>query len=385
MKTTKMLLLAGAVAIAPLPVLAAPTEAPLAEAVTDEEAYDPMSEEALAEAKAKMRAEIDQAIAMVEKLFGTDQLPPVPPAQLALARQTTGALVPDGSLERMMDNLYGTLLSGLLGEFGGTSDMMLSIQTGVEGDKIAALDAKSREAIADLFDPHRKEREEQIVTVFKPLIGEALAMMEPPMREGMAHAFARKFDAGQLGAMNEFFATPAGGAYAAEWMALQADPEVLLAMIKAVPALFENFIDRAPQIEGQINELPKERSLTDLSDAELAKLAKLLKVDVQQLKDNRDMWDKPDIDHESYDCDYGDPDSADAAACAVEAAAAEAAVEAVGYDDPAWDPENWTDADRRKVDELNAAASAATAAAFDAEAEAAANARKKLGLPDPSE
>ena len=67
---------------------------------------------------------------------------------------------PPGSLEKMMDNLYGKLFRGFLGEFGGVSDLMLSYKTGVESEKIAALDQPTREKIADIFDPQRKAREE---------------------------------------------------------------------------------------------------------------------------------------------------------------------------------------------------------------------------------
>src|SRR3546814_20952972 len=105
-----------------------------------------------------------------------------------------------------------------------------------------------------MFDPHRKEREEQITRVVKPLISEVLADMEPPMRSGLAKAYARKFDGAQLTDLNGFLATPTGNLYAGEWMALQADPEVMLAVIKAVPPLVTNFIDRAPAIEKRSEE-----------------------------------------------------------------------------------------------------------------------------------
>src|SRR3990167_5838235 len=112
-------------------------------------------------------------------------LPPIEPARLALAQKTMGQLVPGGSLEKMMDNLYGKMFKTLMGEFGGQSDLMLSIKTGVESEKIAALDEATKTKVADMFDPHRKEREEQITRVIKPLISEVLSDMESPMREGM--------------------------------------------------------------------------------------------------------------------------------------------------------------------------------------------------------
>ena len=381
MSTWKTMLLAGAAALAPAAAFAAQTEAPVAEIVApaDDAQSEFSNEAAMADAKAKMQAEIDKAIALIEKIYGTDKLPPVAPAQLALAQQTTGALVPPGSLEKMLDNLYGKLFKGILGEMGGMSDLMLSIKTGVESEKIALLDEPSKTAAADLLDPYRQQREDQVMKVIKPLISEALRDLETPMRSGMAQAYARKFSAAQLNDMNSFFATPAGQAYTSEWMALQADPQVMLAMIKAVPPLVSKFMDRAPTIEKDMKELPKEKQLSDLSEAELAKLAKLMKVDVKMLKEQRDMWSGNAVEAAAEASDY--TDSADAAADAA-AAAADAAAE--GGNDPAFDPTNWSAADRAKYEELQAAADNASFAAVEAEQEAIANARKRLGTAPPS-
>lgn len=391
MSTWKSALLAGAMVFAPVQAFAAPKEAPAAEVVPapevvaiDEMQADDghgMSDEAMmADAKAKMQKEIDQAVAMIEKIFETDKLPPIAPAQLALAQQTTTALIPAGSLEKMVDNLYGKLFKGLMDEFGGTSDLMLSIKTGVESEKIATLDEKSKLAAANLFDPYRQQREDQITKIVKPLISEALGDMEVPMRNGLARAYARKFTAQQLGEMNTFFTTPTGKAYASEWMALQADPELMLAMIKAVPPLVNKFMDRGPEIEKDFKDLPKEKQLADLSDAELAKLAKLMKVSVKELKEHRDQWDTP-VEESTEAVDAAEPidavtDVAGAeAATDAAAAAADAAADAV--DDPAFDRDNWSAADRTRVEQLEEAASNANSAAYDAQEQAAANARKK--------
>ncbi len=379
MSKFKTMLLAGTFALAPLAATA--QEAPVAEIVAADEAQTEFSSDAaMADAKAKMQAEIDKAIALIEKIYGIDQLPPVAPAQLALAQQTTGALVPPGSLEKMLDNLYGKLFKGILGEIGGMSDLMLSIKTGVESDKIALLDDASKTAAADLLDPYRQQREDQVMKVIKPLISEALRDLEAPMRNGMAQAYARKFSAAQLNEMNGFFATPAGQAYTSEWMALQADPQVMLAMIKAVPPLVTKFIDRAPTLEKDMKALPKERQLSDLSEAELSKLAKLMKVDVKVLTDQRDMWKTDAVDAAAGAADYSD--SVDAAA---EAAAAAADAAAEGSNDPAYDPANWSAADRAKYEELQAAADNASFAAVEAEQQAIANARKRLGSAPPSQ
>ena len=322
-----------------------------------------------------MQKEMDEAIALIEKMFDTSSLPPVEPARLALAQKTMTALIPAGSLEKMIDNLYGKMFKTIMGEFGGQSDLMLSIKTGVESDKIETLDEATKAKIADMFDPHRKEREDQITRVIKPLISEVLSDMEPPMRAGLAKAYARKFTAAQLNELNGFLATPTGTLYGNEWMALQADPEVMVAVIKAVPPLINKFIDRGPQIEKDMKDLPKEKQLSDFNDKDLAKLAKLMKVDVKVLKEQRDQWNSDAVDTteavavEASADDY----AADAAVDAADAAAD--AVDAVA--DPAYDRSNWSAADLKRVEDLETAYENASIAAQQAAEEAAANASKR--------
>lgn len=400
MSILKSLLLAGTIALAPLgaplgtQAMANPKEAakeaPMAEVVapaivaTPEESVDVTtdgdSEADAARAKEKMQREMDEAVAMIEKIFDTSDLPAIEPARLTLAQATTAALVPPGSLERMIDNLYGKMFASFMKEMSGSSGTMISIKTGVDSDRIEALDEKTKATIADLFDPHRKQREDQITKTIKPLLSEALADIERPMQGGLAKAYARKFTAAQLTELNGFFATPTGKAYAHEWMALQADPEVMLAMVKAVPPLVTKFMDRGPEIEADMKDLPKERGLEDFSEAELKKLARLMKVSVKELKEHRDLSSLSAEDAVAVDAATMAADAATVeAATAVDAAAdtatdaadaaADAAVAAV--EDPAFDRSNWSDADRKRVEDLEAASQEAAEAA-------AANARKKM-------
>ncbi len=358
MPMPKMILLAGAAAMTPLAMVHAAPPETHAVAVEGEQAVADMADAMTA----AQQREMDEAMAMVAKIFDTSDLPPIEPARLTLAGTTSAALIPEGSLARMMENLYGRIFNEFLEQTGGVSDRSLAIDTGLEKDAIAALAPETRIAVADLLDPHREERNAQTMSLIKPLVADVLADMEPPMRAGLARAYARRFSADQLTQINGFFATPAGRAYASEAMALQTDPEVMLAMIEAVPSLFTKFLARAPRIEGKIKELPKKKTLGELTDAELATLADLVKVDVAKLKENRDQWRS----------------SADIA---------EAAADAIGgvADEPAYDPENWSEADRKRVEDLQAAASVANATALEAELDAIDNARERLGDNPPTE
>ena len=342
MSTWKSVLLAGAMAFAPVQAFGAAQEAPEAESAAEiagdavDDSGEADAEEMAAQQRARMQREMDEAIAFVEKIFDTSDLPPIEPTRLALAETTTAALVPPGSLEKMMDNLYGKMISSFLDELNGSSALMLSIKTGVESEKIAALDDKSKEAIADLFDPHRKQREDQILKIIRPIISEVLTDIEAPMRSGMAKAYARKFSAGELTDINAFFATPAGRSYAGESLALQADPEIMLAVARALPPMVMKFMDRIPQMEGEFKDMPLERQLSDLNEAELKKLARLMKVDVKALKDHRDGW------NEAIEAD-----------------------KAAADDWAAYDRDNWSEEDLARVEEAQAAVAEAERQAID--------------------
>src|SRR3546814_1702641 len=111
-----------------------------------------------------------------------------------------------------------------------------------------------------------------------------------------------------------------------------------------------------------------------------------MKVDVQGLKDNRDAWASPPeavgVEAAPNDDWSASDDAVDAAADAAEAAevAADAAIE-----DPAYDRDNWSEADRQKVEALEEAAGNAASAVFDAQEQAVANARKTRSEENTSE
>src|SRR3546814_7555721 len=107
-------------------------------------------------------------------------------------------------------------------------------------------------------------------------------------------------------------------------MSAPAESKVKLAVAKSVPPMVLDYIERSPKVSEKFDYLPKDRSLTDLSDAELKTLAKLMKVDVQVLKDNRDAWASPpeavEVEAAPNDDWSASDDAVDAAADAAEAA-----------------------------------------------------------------
>ncbi len=235
----------------------------------------------------KPTKEMDEVMSIFSKMFDTSNLPAPEPARLALAKVTASKLLPDGAYAKIVDDMIGGMLTPLFNALPGLTDAQIVTATGVSEEAVAALTEENKAAVAQIIDPGHKERGKQIIDVVKPMISEAMAVIEPAMREGLTRAYARKFSVPQLTTINGFFATPTGSAYARESFALQADPEVMQATFKAFPAILSNLMGDEEKFKAKFEELPKQRELKDLSGAELQQLAGLLGVETKALEDHR--------------------------------------------------------------------------------------------------
>ena len=305
---------------------------------------------------------------MFSKLFDTGDKTPIEPAQLALGQATAAKLLPDGAYGKMMNDMIGSFIKPMLQLDENMSGNQIAMKTGVDFEKANALTDEQRGAVMAILDPGRKARNEGMFEVMTPLLLEVGKALEGPMREGLARAYARKFTADQLTMVNAFFATPAGSAFAAESFAIQGDPEVLSATFQAIPVMMTKLMGSAGDLEKQMNALPQERKLTELSNAELAQLAKILDTTVDALKDFSSNSDTVTIDMSS---------AADAAADAGEAVDA-AAMDAGDASEPWFDRDNWDPADRARVEALEKQTSDTISAQIEAEEAAIAKVRAAM-------
>jgi hypothetical protein len=300
-----------------------------------------------------LQSEEDAILAMFSKIFETvENKTPIDPVQLKLAETTAERLMPNGSMKNMMNQMINTYMTPIMNILPEMSSTEIMLKVGIYEGEIENLNDEKRKAITDMLDPTRKERGKQVVEVMTPVLEETMALLEPSMRTGISRAYARKFSAEQLRQINGFFATPTGALYAAESYPLQADPEVMQAMFKAMPKLAETLKKKIPSMEAGMKNLPKERQLSDLNKEEMAKLAKLLDVKVATLEEQRDLMSAGAAAAETTDTDVA---VIDAAIAAGDAAAGAEADEASPYadetgDEPWYQEDNWAKADRAKAD-----------------------------------
>lgn len=308
---------------------------------------------------------------MFAKLFDTGDKTPIDPAQLELGRATSAKLLPDGAYGKMMEQMLGQFLKPILAMDPGMSGSVIAAKTGMDYEAADKLTEDQRKAIAAIIDPQREARTGGALALMTPLMLEAGKALEPPMREGIARAYARKFSAAQLNEINAFFATPSGASFAAESFAIQGDPEVLSATMQAMPLLLTKVMGGVGDLEAKMKALPQERKISELSAADLSQLAKLTGTTPEALKEHDKMV---------ADMAVAVDAAADAAANASNAAdaVAEAATAAGDGSEPWYDRSSWSPEDVTKVEELERQQGEIMGTLIDAEQAAIDRARARL-------
>lgn len=172
------------------------------------------------------------------------------------------------------------MLSGASG-----ADIALGGRLSVDPEVRAALSDEQKIELATMLDPGFAERGTIMQTIMNDMMLEVAVALEPGFREGMAKAYAVRFDADQLDDIAEFFATPTGEIFARENIKLTTDPQVMSASMQAMPAMMEQFSNLGGELEAAMEELPAERDLADLNAAERARIAELLNLDDTALEE----------------------------------------------------------------------------------------------------
>ena len=316
---------------------------------------------------------------IIDKIFGNVDDTPVDPARLVLADKTVAALMPAGAYSEAMNELFDRIARPIFNEIPAVTSSGIWAATGVEVEgEIAPEKAK---AIAAIIDPTAEQRYDTVLAFGKKAMAKVAEIIEPPYRNGMARAYARKFTGDQLTEMNLFFASPAGTAFASNQMKLQMDPEVLYALFKAMPDMMEKFQTMGKDFEAEAKQLDKkpEFKVSQLSKAKQQELAKLLGVSVKEL--NAKAAEMEAV----TPVDYDDAELGVAAAAEGDANAAAPAYPDEDGSEAWYQEDSWTETERAAIAELTAKYDAAaetydSAVADWSKAEAAAvdAARKRL-------
>ena len=228
--------------------------------------------------------DLDELAGMMAGLFQTEPLTEEQNARLPAAQAVVGEMMPDGFYGEMMGGMMDKMLRPMLTMFS-QPEFVLGARLTVDAEAIEALEEAEQAELTAMLDPAYEARGDAMVAVLTSRMGGMFTAMEGPMREGLSKAYAVRFDDAQLADIAAFFATPTGGEYARESMALFADPQVMQASMQALPAMMSGFGDIESAMREAMAALPAERGYGDLTEAQRERMAELLDVDPAQLAD----------------------------------------------------------------------------------------------------
>ncbi len=228
--------------------------------------------------------DLDEFAGMMAGLFQTEPLTEEQNARLPAAQAVVGEMMPDGFYGEMMAGMMDKMLRPMLTMFS-QPEFVLGARLAVDAETIEALEEAEQAELTAMLDPAYQARGDAMVAVLTSRMGGMFTAMEGPMREGLSKAYAVRFDDAQLADIAAFFATPTGGEYARESMALFADPQVMQASMQALPAMMSGFGDIESAMREAMTALPAERGYDDLTEAQRKRMAELLDVDPAQLAD----------------------------------------------------------------------------------------------------
>jgi Uncharacterized protein conserved in bacteria (DUF2059) len=205
-------------------------------------------------------------------------------ARLVLAARVAAKLLPEGSYRKMMNGTLDQILGATTKQFLDIPARDLAALAGLGNDKISQMSAASLREVAAIMDPAFEERMSLISKTMMPEMIELMSKMEPQIREGLAEAYAARFDVAQLTELEAFFATPTGNKYASESMLIYTDPAMLNRMQAMMPEMMKAMPTIMEKVGKASEKLPKPRTIKELSQVERKRLADLLGVPVNKLK-----------------------------------------------------------------------------------------------------
>ncbi|WP_404482627.1 DUF2059 domain-containing protein [Novosphingobium sp. BL-52-GroH] len=200
---------------------------------------------------------------------------PVDAARLAAARQTVDYVFPAGTYARLMNGTMDQVMDTVM---DSTMRLPLKDLAGIAGVDTEKLGSASLAEIMEIYDPAYKERMRiSTRTMMNEMMG-LMTQFEPDIRDGLAGAYASRFDARQLGELNSFFATPTGKAYAADSYLIMMSPEVMTRMQAFMPKMMQQMPAIVEKVKTATATFPAPRQYADLSETDKTKLAKILGV-----------------------------------------------------------------------------------------------------------
>ncbi|MES2904401.1 MAG: hypothetical protein V4696_09480 [Pseudomonadota bacterium] len=236
-------------AVTPPPIVRVETPAPNASAKDSGQT----AAKKAADQAASMSMFAEMAVKALDRILPPQADPE--PARLALARTAMDGFMPAGSYGRMFDVLTDNMMNDVYGRIMGMTGTELSNAVGlpIASGKDSGLTLMQQ---ASKGDPMFDARLKAYVAAFKVEMRQSMNIMEPKLREGMARAMARRFDAAQLTDLNRFFATDTGRAFGRDMVLLWIDGDVFRGMFASMPEMMRAMPASAQRFEAIERQYP---------------------------------------------------------------------------------------------------------------------------------
>lgn len=228
------------------------------------------------EAQAQLEQELSEAFSMFGELFKADPLTPEQEALLPLATRMAAHVMPDGSFRTAMDGVTEPMMEMMLGDPENSPRVRLAEISGVAAEELERLSDEDAQEALDIFDPQFAARTQRTSEAFTGLMGKLMVAIEPAYREGLARAFARRFDEAEMRELLTFFATPLGAKFAAQSFLVQYDPQIMGFMEAMGPAAAKLVPEMTAEFAAIEAEFAGSRDFSELSAAERTRAARLI-------------------------------------------------------------------------------------------------------------
>ncbi|WP_374407015.1 hypothetical protein [Pelagerythrobacter sp.] len=231
-----------------------------------------------------MAADHAELTEMYSAMFASEPLSPEQEARVPLATEVVALLFPPGTYAKMINETMAPMFDTMFGAAAPLSRLALAEVLGVDGARLSALDESELTQALEIVDPAHEQRAEITGAAMLDVTGELMNEVEPAYREGLAHAYAARFETADLEALKQFFATSVGGRYAEQSFLVYSDPKVMSAMTQVMPRVIELVPQMMERMAESMEALPEPRDVSDLSPQERERLAGLLGMSVADLE-----------------------------------------------------------------------------------------------------
>ena len=183
---------------------------------------------------------------------------PVDPARLAAAKPVIDQIWPMGTYARLMHGMMEQMSQGMLANMYG----MRAEDLAPDAKSAKAAGGKTLGEMMAEDDPYYQQRMQITMRVMFDEMGRLMTEVEPQVRDGLAHSYARHFSVDQLNDLHRFFATPTGKAYAADSMMLMMGPDMMKAMQSFAPRMFKAMPAIMAKVQEATKDLPPPKTKT---------------------------------------------------------------------------------------------------------------------------